>query len=50
MAEAEAVRRALEAGARHASIRSSELVVDSSETPVWEVVLRVTPRRRIIDQ
>jgi hypothetical protein len=44
MAEAEAIRRAIASGAAWAAVQSCERVVDSSETPVWEIVHRV-PRR-----
>lgn len=46
MAEAEAIRRAMEAGARTAWVHGSDRIVDESGDAVWEVVLRVTPRRR----
>ena len=46
MAESEAIHRALSAGARRAWVHSTERIVDRSGLPVWQIVLRVTPRRR----
>lgn len=46
MAEAEAVRRVIASGAAWAAVHSCERVVGSTETPVWEIVLRVPRRRR----
>jgi hypothetical protein len=46
MAEAEAIRRAVEAGARWAWVRGAERIVDGNETPVWEIVVGVIPTRR----
>lgn len=46
LAEAEAIRRAIDAGARWARVERCERVVDSAESPVWEIVVRVSRRRR----
>lgn len=43
LAESEAIRRALRAGARKAWVTSTELVLDHAGKTVWEIVLRVTP-------
>ena len=45
LAEAEAIRRAIDGGARWARVETCERVVDRNETPVWEITLRV-PRGR----
>ena len=45
MAEAEAIGRAMEAGARTAWVHESDRIVDDSGVAVWEVVLRVIPGR-----
>jgi tRNA threonylcarbamoyladenosine modification (KEOPS) complex Pcc1 subunit len=46
MAEAEAIKRAVEAGARKAHVQRSRLKVDEDGRPVGEVVLRIVPTRR----
>ena len=46
MAESEAIRRAIAAGARNAWVHESDRIVDDLGRPVWEVVLRVIPSRR----
>lgn len=46
MAEAEAISRALEGGARRASVHRCERIVDPDGRPVWEVVVRVPVARR----
>lgn len=46
MAEAEAIRRAHADGAPWARVARSTRIVDSSESPVWEIVLRIGARPR----
>ena len=45
LAESEAIRRALRAGARNAWVTSTEFVSDHAGNSVWEIVMRVTPPR-----
>lgn len=47
MAEAEAIRRAMDAGARWATVHSSERISDPhSGDPVWAITLTVSRTRR----
>lgn len=48
LAEGEAIRRALAAGARWARIETCERIVDQDGAPVWEFIVRVSRRRQAV--